>query len=247
MGREIKRVQLDFDWPLNKIWKGYDNELLKYVRSCPFCTGTGYNVATQELADGWYSFDRREAAWNDRLTQHEVDALLEADRLYDLTKRWVKGEGWIDTGHRPDADEVNAWQRSRHGCNHDGINRGICIQARAESLGVYGLCEHCRGEGSVWLTQGLKVRSELWEPTEPPTGDGYQIWENVSEGSPISPVFAFLGMLVEWLIEEGYSPDAARSFARVGYAPSMIAAGGALYKDIESCAHMGGTGDGWPG
>lgn len=24
MGRELKRVPLDFDWPINKIWKGYD-------------------------------------------------------------------------------------------------------------------------------------------------------------------------------------------------------------------------------
>ena len=27
MGRELKRVPMDFDWPLNKIWYGYRNSL----------------------------------------------------------------------------------------------------------------------------------------------------------------------------------------------------------------------------
>lgn len=34
--------------------------------------------------------------------------------------------------------------------------------------------------------------------TDPPVGDGYQLWENTSEGSPISPVFDTLEELCEW-------------------------------------------------
>ena len=36
---------------------------------------------------------------------------------------------------------------------------------------------------------------------EPPEGDGYQLWENTSEGSPISPVFDSLDKLCEWAAE----------------------------------------------
>ena len=32
----------------------------------------------------------------------------------------------------------------------------------------------------------------------PPIGGGYQLWENVSDGSPYSPVFATLDELCEW-------------------------------------------------
>jgi len=32
MGRELRRVPLDFDWPLNKVWKGYCNP---HYRECP--------------------------------------------------------------------------------------------------------------------------------------------------------------------------------------------------------------------
>lgn len=28
MGRTLKRVALDFDWPLNQVWKGFVNSLL---------------------------------------------------------------------------------------------------------------------------------------------------------------------------------------------------------------------------
>ena len=40
-----------------------------------------------------------------------------------------------------------------------------------------------------------------YKPTndfEPPTGEGFQLWENTSEGSPQSPVFASLDELCEW-------------------------------------------------
>ena len=33
---------------------------------------------------------------------------------------------------------------------------------------------------------------------EPPKGEGYQLWETTSEGSPISPVFETLDKLCEW-------------------------------------------------
>lgn len=32
----------------------------------------------------------------------------------------------------------------------------------------------------------------------PPKGEGYQLWETTSEGSPVSPVFATLDTLCEW-------------------------------------------------
>ena len=33
----------------------------------------------------------------------------------------------------------------------------------------------------------------------PPEGDGYQLWETTTEGSPVSPVFATPEELAEWL------------------------------------------------
>lgn len=33
----------------------------------------------------------------------------------------------------------------------------------------------------------------------PPTGEGYQLWETISEGSPVSPVYKTLDELCDWV------------------------------------------------
>ena len=49
----------------------------------------------------------------------------------------------------------------------------------------------------------------------------YQVYETVSEGTPVSPVFDSLDTLVEWLVNEaGYSRAAAEQFAKNGWVMS---------------------------
>lgn len=50
----------------------------------------------------------------------------------------------------------------------------------------------------------------------------YQIYETASEGTPVSPVFASLEEMTEWLVSQGTSRHAAESFAKSGWVPSMV-------------------------
>lgn len=50
----------------------------------------------------------------------------------------------------------------------------------------------------MWSSPEVMAASEAWEPSEPPVGDGFQLWETTSEGSPISPVFQTLEALCSW-------------------------------------------------
>lgn len=52
--------------------------------------------------------------------------------------------------------------------------------------------EHC-----IFYNDRLRELSSC----DPPGGDGYQVWEFTTEGSPMSPVFADLGELCEWCEE----------------------------------------------
>lgn len=61
----------------------------------------------------------------------------------------------------------------------------------------------------------------------------YQIYETVTEGTPVSPVFESDEELVAWLITQGYSEKEARSFAKHSFAPSMTIIDGTAYKNIE--------------
>jgi len=221
MGRELKRVPMDFDWPLNKTWEGYINPFWKEgARQCPFCGGSGLNQETKKLSDAWYGFNNRnrDDAWQYHLEQEEVDALLEGGRLSDLTRYPINEEQIVrykelqehkndsdearaayfafDNGHTPTPEEVNEW--AKKGFGHDGMNQWICVKVRAEKLGVYGECEYCQGEGELWRDGEIKQKYEEWKDYEPPAGEGYQLWKTTSEGSPASPVFETLEALCEW-------------------------------------------------
>ena len=50
----------------------------------------------------------------------------------------------------------------------------------------------------------------------------YQVYEDVSEGTPISPVFVSLEEMRTWLLGEGYSEHATDRFIKSGYAPTFI-------------------------
>jgi hypothetical protein len=233
MGREIKRVALDFDWPLNKTWQGYLNPHYDACSHCPACNGTGYSPHGRILSDQWYGsvpfdpvaygstlfkpwtpgvkenikrkvrFDEKSIAWYTRngkltmsdavqieihrmlvfwnsrwsnhLSQLDVNALWEENRLRDFTEK-------------PTVQQVNLW--SLFGLAHDSINRWICVKARCKRDGQDYTCRVCQGHGDKWTSESAKQTADEWTPTEPPAGEGWQIWETVSEGSPISPVFA---------------------------------------------------------
>lgn len=50
----------------------------------------------------------------------------------------------------------------------------------------------------------------------------YQIYETVSEGTPVSPVFTNKADLKGWLLEQGYSDYAADQFIKSEWVPSMV-------------------------
>jgi hypothetical protein len=325
MGREVKRVSLDFDWPLNKTWHGYLNPYNSC--ECPYCEGSGYSLGARELQNQWYGrshFDpsmtgnspwtsededvikraknnfkdrevsestvhyeaRRLAAhfnscWSYNLDQEDVYNLCINNGLWDFTREFIPGSGWKkkfwetkgfwcpvgkestpQTGawfcfcnkHEcemellepddvrlqvPSAIEVNRWSVGNI-WGHDSINAFICIKAKCERLGIDPTCDRCKGEGTFWQSEQLKTLYENWVKIEPPTGEGWQVWETVSEGSPISPVFNSAESLVSWLEFEGYSRLAAENFVKSGWVSSGVfvnsksKSGGHFYSDIES-------------
>ena len=255
MGRELKRVPLDFQWPLNKVWSGFLNPHHTAIK-CPHCDGTGSSPKAQHLKDQWYGnadfrpqdrgsvpitadnptiraraernarpdpeyrwpgcdVDREaerlaahfNAGWMHHLNDADVAALIARGRLMDLTHTWTHGEGWKakEPAYVPTAAEVNAWSICSMG--HDSINQWIVVEAECQRLGVATQCEQCDGEGERWPSEEARKVYDDWTSSEPPAGDGYQIWETVSEGSPISPVFASPEELAQYMAGRKWGAD----------------------------------------
>lgn len=350
MGREVKRVATDFQWPLEKVWEGYKNPHYQHSHRCAACEN-GYGGMAHFYYQQWYGYvefdpvahgsqlmtpetpalrrwvewqvDRsiREASegtalefdanrrpkytgrqcyytdngrlsreeailkeckrllkmwngqWNHHLNADDVKALIDGDRLADFARRPLPGIPleeyirtrayylWVEAG-RPDGradefwgiaaeehdghwlpfwngvyptpEEVNAWSIS--GFGHDSINAHVCIRARCEREGYPVECDVCKGHGNIWQPPEAEQWAEEWEKQEPPAGEGYQIWETVSEGSPISPVFSDPRILAEWMSNQ---PGAAQEMTAdqwlkwivgPGWSPSGVMVNG-VYKD----------------
>lgn len=186
--RTLKRVPLDFDWPVGTVWHGYQNPY--HPMNCPYCDGSGFNPQTREISESFYAFSAPEKRWCSDITQDEVQALWDARRLHDFFRE--------DKDRIPIADEVNRWNETRMG--HDAINRFILVETRAKRLGVYGHCSKC-DQGDLFRNENHKAQYEEWTNFDPPTGDGYQLWETTTEGSPKSPVFETPEQLADWCAE----------------------------------------------
>ncbi len=211
MGREIKRVALDFDWPINgMIWKGYHNPYRPL--ECSECEGSGSSPEVNRLTNDWYS--HLGSGWGKRLTQEDVQALIDADRLWDFTrvprteeqreivrKKVADGENsWLpeSNGYVPTADEVNEWER-KSGFGHDAINCWTCVKARAKRLGYKLKCRCCDGNGHLWPSDEFESLYQDWIDVDPPAGEGWQLWTTTTEGTPMSPVLATPEELSHWL------------------------------------------------
>src|SRR5574340_300244 len=115
---------------------------------CPSCGGNGYHPDAQEVVNSFYAhMNPRGVYWNDKITQDELEALIEGGR--------------VNAGVT--VDEVNAENRpGARGMGHDGINRWILTSARLKRLGIPERCPECGGSGSVFTAPAAHVTLTLW-------------------------------------------------------------------------------------
>jgi hypothetical protein len=199
------------------------------IANAPDYYGTGENATVREAQRLAAHFN---SGWLHHLSQDDVNALIEAGRLRDFTHQWsekTRRLEKIDPSVTPTAAQVNEW--SLRGFGHDSINASVVIRARCEREGIDDTCPTCQGHASTEAYPGQRAEAEAWEPTEPPKGDGWQLWETVTEGSPISPVFATSDALAAWMSdpERGrhwVPQEVAAKFIADGWAPSFISGPG---------------------
>jgi hypothetical protein len=177
------------------------------------------NREAQRLCD---HFNRR---WSHHLSQDDVEALVAEDRLWQFTHK--KGEDGRLTKFyaTPSASAVNFWSLS--GMGHDSINASVAVEARISREGKTRLCAACHGEAQVEAYPGQAAEAKAWTPAEIPTGPGWQMWQDVSEGGPVSPIFKTANELAAWMrTEEPWESltqaEALHWVTEVAWSPSMV-------------------------
>ncbi|MDY6958003.1 MAG: hypothetical protein SVK08_02485 [Halobacteriota archaeon] len=198
MGREVKRVPMDFDWPLEQVWDGYVND--KYV-ACPECMGRGFEEAYERLMD---AVDVLRVSANDAFRSKDDEPIDVNPRT---GRRVTPEKTIIDLVRGLVGEEPMYFSMSRY----------LMGQKIIEASGLdpkWGTCKRCNGDG---IHPGHKDEYKAWRPTEPPKGIGYQIWETVSEGSPISPVFENPEDLAKYMVENDQGRRVILFICRYGW------------------------------
>jgi hypothetical protein len=266
VSREVRRVPLDFNFPIGETWSGYLMPDELHLPKCAECGGDGYSREARAVAHTFYphqivhagawhgaSEHAESLAWHDKLGQAEVDMLVAKGRLSECVRREPTEDNprnweWVSVPRT--AAEVNEVNRRGGRENmlglhsHDGINRMYLIEFRCERLGIPVCCRTCDGSCQAG-TPEQRAATEAWESTDPPTGDGWQLWQTVSEGGPVTPVFASADGLIGYLCTHlDFNPGAARTLIEQGSTVgSFVGIGGSLLDSATDADVIAAVGD----
>lgn len=255
MSREVYRVALDFTWPLNKVWGGYQMPDHLKQKPCPDCEN-----GSTPAAEWMRAFcGRLEMLATDIAAQRAnrpMHPYLAEDPDPFTTRGEIAGNPWRWTKMpkiiRPSDDilPLIAGLTDRPAeyflgpmpgdCSHTILNK--LIQAAGLDPDIWGTCAMCHGHALLDAYEGQSADIEAWEPTEPPAGDGWQLWETVSDGSPISPVFPTADGLAAWMshLDRGdrwVPQETAARFIAEGWAPTMADTGTGTTTGVEWIGH----------
>lgn len=101
---------------------------------------------------------------------------------------------------------------------------------------------HPEGPLCAWLNDAGIPDPAYCRPWKDEEATWFQVWETVTEGTPVTPPFATKAELVDWLVNKGemhgteyerrYSREEAQAFAEDEWAPSMIMSVGATGNQV---------------
>lgn len=228
MGREVRRVPVGFDWPLNKPWEGFLLPDRLDELPCP----EGDACRNGMTAAG---------AWV--MSMASLTLMLDEDIRAQSRQQplhpYLRDVPTYSYGCRPSQDIIEFGTglagREAGFMGHDAIDTWRAYEKLVEAAGLdtkkWGYCPACQGCGSAEAYPGQRADAEAWEPTDPPEGESWQLWETVSEGSPISPAFETPDELARHI-----GGDFEKTLAwvtGVGWAPSGIASAGTFLTSTD--------------
>lgn len=198
--RTVKRVPMDFAWPLHKVWDGY---LCKLGGPCPEDGKTCFNGST--AGGKWLERICRLIALvgDEAACAPNAEHYRARGRIYPhpYLEEWSQAPRTeMPASLLPLTSDLVELAKGLGLREPGGLRSNYYYVYRklVEAAGLpesWGTCPACEGHAD---DPAKRAEVEAWEETPPPSGEGWQLWETCSEGSPVSPVFATADALAEW-------------------------------------------------
>jgi hypothetical protein len=153
------------------------------------------------------------------------------------------------------------WDHPKQANHYDGrlqpMFKETFAEAAAEWKAAFAAWErgehpdYCSGESrdlEYWEYNGEPPERAYYRPWQDHEATWFQVWETVSEGTPVTPPFATAAELIDYLATNGdfwdqrrgagpWNREAAEKFVGMGWAPSMMvmssAAGTQVYESRD--------------
>jgi hypothetical protein len=232
MGREIKRVALDYNFTINEVWPGFLNP---HYRKCPHCDH-GTTKALERLEDLVSLI---------MLSGEDAHRQWAHPYFYDAPLHNTAGR----IPPSPDMTELTVGLAGRDlgSFGHDSCDKWSAVKKIIAAAGLpkdWGICPHCKGDA---VDAVVKAAYEAWTETPPPAGEGWQLWETTTEGSPQTPVFKTPEELARYCADNSVSSlgdqtetyDTWLTFIRgPGWAPSMISRGSSFQSGVAAISEI---------
>lgn len=206
MSRVVKRVPMDFDAELGETWPGYLMPESLRGTPCPHCYGGQTHF-------GWWL---QNISYQFGMLAEDVRDQEQGKPMHPWLAQATYHHGHFDNHQfvidRPGPDALTFIAKLA-GIEEDEITGFLggssshkvhyALYHKLEEItGLSLSCTAC-DDGSTEVYPGQKAERDAWTPSEPPEGPGYQLWQTVSDGGPVSPVFATAGDLAGWMVEMG--------------------------------------------
>jgi hypothetical protein len=228
MGREVKRVALNYEFKINEVWPGYINP---HYRQCRHCD---------------HGYTKAGLRFNDLVALIMLSG--EDARRGKCHPYFYNAPLHNSAGNFVPSPEMAALTEGLAGramgfIGHDSLDRWSAVRKIKAAAGVpddWGFCPHCKGEA---VDPDVMEAYEAWTQTEPPAGEGWQLWETTSEGSPQTPVFETPEELARYCTDSkvssiGYQSETYETWLKFirgpGWAPSMVSNRGVLESGVSA-------------
>lgn len=144
-------------------------------------------------------------------------------------------------------DEITLWNKGEHPTqveHKQKIQEGFRYQVDPNRKGDKETCERLNNPNYYmpssgyyyWNYAGNPPKEEYYRKYKDEEATWFQLYENVSEGTPVTPSFSSEKELINFLVEVGdawdgkWSRESAEHVVYGGYAPSMVFTNGKFYQ-----------------